>query len=75
MFKWFYYWKLGRAQKKQMARLLEEARKLPPYTPGTAEVLAFIEDFKKHGYDITKTHYMEQVKRASVRHVDVELKP
>lgn len=75
MFKWFYYWKLGREQKKQMARLLDEARKLPPYTPDTAEVLAFIEEFKQYGHDITKTHYIEQVQPARVNHMNVELKP
>ena len=73
MFKWFYYWKLGREQKKQMARLLDEARKLPPYVPDTAEVLTFIDQLRSEGVDITTSHYMEQVKR-QVHNVNVELK-
>lgn len=63
MFKWLYYWNLGRKQKKRMARILEEARKLPPYTPCTEEVLAFIDDMNAKGCMINTSHCMEQVKR------------
>ena len=69
MFKWLHYWKLGRAQKKRMDQILDTARQLPPYTPTTEEVLAFIDDMNAHGTPVNVTHYMQHVQRPQIYNI------
>ena len=44
MFKWFYWWKLGRKAKKHLKMQIKRAKLMPPAEPPTIEQ---IEAFKK----------------------------
>lgn len=67
MFKWFYWWKLGRKAKKNLKKQIEMCKQMGPAEPPTTEQL---EAFKKEwdlGWDShmvqkveTKRTYFEQ---------------
>lgn len=67
MFKWFYWWKLGRKAKRELKRQIELCKQMGPAEPPTTEQL---EAFKKEwdlGWDShmvqkveTKRTYFEQ---------------
>ena len=60
MFKWFYWWKLGRKAKKNLRKQIERYKTIGPATPPTPEQL---EAFKKEfdlGWD---SHMVESVPR------------
>lgn len=67
MFKWFYWWKLGRKAKKNLKKQIEMCKQMGPAEPPTMEQL---ESFKKEwdlGWDShmvqkveTKRTYFEQ---------------
>lgn len=58
MFKWFYWWKLGRKAKKHLKMQIERAKTMPPAAPPTQEQ---VEAFKKEwdlGWD---SHMIQRV--------------
>ncbi len=59
MFKWFYWWKLGRKAKKHLKKQIERTKQMGPAEPPTTEEL---EAFKKQwdlGWD---SHMVTKVK-------------
>lgn len=67
MFKWFYWWKLGRRAKKNLKKQIEMCKQMGPAEPPTAEQLEAFKEEWDLGWDShmvqkveTKRTYFEQ---------------